>query len=160
MSTPGSEPNKVFPLGGVVKQRRHELSMNQAELAERAGISQSFLSQIERGQIELPRGRDERRKLAEALRMGHLELLMAAGIVDHGDLPSAAGPYVIASPTQVKLDQLPPESRRAVEKFIDEIWRANAANAANASKAAKPPARSTRDRARRRLTLRRASAPI
>jgi transcriptional regulator with XRE-family HTH domain len=65
-------------LGAFVRDRRRLLGLTQAELAERAGVLQASVSDLERGRVALP-GADARRRLAAALGVPHVDLLVAAG---------------------------------------------------------------------------------
>ena len=77
-------------IGRFVRDRRHELGLRQQDVAETAGISQARVAQIEAGTVKLP-GADHRRGLAKALRVSHLDLLIAAGEITPEELGSAAG---------------------------------------------------------------------
>jgi transcriptional regulator with XRE-family HTH domain len=72
-------------LGSYIKQRRAELGMSQADLTVASGVSKSHLSQIELGKIALPNA-DLRRRLAAALKVSHLDLLIAAGEISADEL--------------------------------------------------------------------------
>jgi transcriptional regulator with XRE-family HTH domain len=52
--------------------------LTQEELAQRAGLKQPTIADIERGRSKLP-GADIRRRLADALGIRHVDLLVAAG---------------------------------------------------------------------------------
>jgi transcriptional regulator with XRE-family HTH domain len=66
-------------IGHAIKTVRTKLDLDQKTVAERAGISQSFLSQVERGQREPSFSLVE--KIAEACGVPqHLLLLLAAEI--------------------------------------------------------------------------------
>lgn len=41
--------NSVLELGGALRQRRAELGLTQAQVAERAGVARSWLSKMEDG---------------------------------------------------------------------------------------------------------------
>ncbi len=77
MSTEGDAPMGV---GRVVRQRRLALGMSQKELADLAGVGPTGLSKLEVGDVALPNA-DIRRRLARALGIAHVELLIAAGEV-------------------------------------------------------------------------------
>lgn len=65
------------PLADVVRRRREELALGQAELAEKLGVSQQTVSRWEGGQaLPRPRRVDE---LAEILRLDGVRLHRAAG---------------------------------------------------------------------------------
>lgn len=66
-------------LGDYIEKRRIELGYtSQAGFARAAKISPSHLNQIEGGKIALPNA-DLRRKLARALGVRHVDILVAAG---------------------------------------------------------------------------------
>lgn len=45
---------EVERLGRLIGERRRELGLSQAELAEQAGISRAYLSEVERGRVKNP----------------------------------------------------------------------------------------------------------
>lgn len=55
-------------IGSFIRERRRELEMTQEDLEERTGITQSYLSQIERGVVARPL-RDKLDSIASALRV-------------------------------------------------------------------------------------------
>jgi transcriptional regulator with XRE-family HTH domain len=65
-------------LGAYIQDHRQRLGLTQGQLAERAGINRAHLSQIEGGRITLPSA-DMRRRIAHALGVPHIDLLVAAG---------------------------------------------------------------------------------
>ena len=70
-----SKPDVLERFGYAVKLRREELGMTQEDLAEKAGIHRTYLSDVERGTRNLSLVNIER--LAEALVMSMSELLEA-----------------------------------------------------------------------------------
>lgn len=64
--------------------------MSQAELARRSGVPVSTINRIETGVTKLPTP-EYRRKLASALGVSHLELLVQAGEITQEELGSEAG---------------------------------------------------------------------
>ncbi len=66
-------------LGEFVKKRRSELGLSQRRLAKQAGMSASYLSQIEKGATTWPKKYIA--ALARELRVGEDELAIAAGII-------------------------------------------------------------------------------
>ena len=118
----------AYPLGRLVRDKRQELGLTQMEMAERIGISQAYLSSMERGGVRMP-DVEIRRRLADVLRMTHLELLMAIDELSPEEAGQAPRPIV---PDVVrKLDALDPASRRAVERVIDDIYSAKATSGAD-----------------------------
>lgn len=77
-------------LGAYVVGIRSTRQMSQAELARRANMSASHLAQIERGNIALPSA-DVRRRLARALGVHHLDLLVAAGELEAEEISPVVG---------------------------------------------------------------------
>lgn len=114
-------------IGELVRERRLALGLSQVELARRSGISQTYLSNMERGRVQLP-DVEVRRRLAEALRMSHVDLLVAAGELEPHELPGnaeAVKPVVVG--LSAKIDELPADLRRAVERVVDDLHRFHAA---------------------------------
>jgi len=64
-------------LGQIVRQRRQELHLDQQELGQRAGMSQSAVSEIETGAITRPTEQCLS-DLATALKVTYVKLLHAA----------------------------------------------------------------------------------
>ena len=69
-----------------------ELSADRSQtvIADAAGLQRAHLSEIERGKIALPNA-DIRRRLAKALGVSHLDLLVAAGEITRAELGSVEG---------------------------------------------------------------------
>jgi len=61
-----------------IRQRREAIGQPQGEVADAAGITRPYMSQLESGKVKTP-GADIRRRLAQALGVTHLDLLVAAG---------------------------------------------------------------------------------
>ena len=74
-------------LGGAIRRRRHAASLTLATVSERAGISVSMLSQVERGLLDP--SLDTLRNIAEALGTAPFRLLAeegpVAGVVRRGE---------------------------------------------------------------------------
>jgi transcriptional regulator with XRE-family HTH domain len=74
-------------LGGAIRRRRHSASLTLATVSERAGISVSMLSQVERGLLDP--SLDTLRNIADALGTAPFRLLAEegpmAGLVRRGD---------------------------------------------------------------------------
>ena len=87
----------VSTMGAYLKERRLQLGMTQEEVAELVGTSGAYLSQIERGKVQIT-GTDLRRRLASALRLRHVDLLVAAGELAANEVPG--------EPTQFDLGSL------------------------------------------------------
>ena len=77
-------------LAEFLKAQREQSRLTQTDMAERAGMQRAHLSEIERGKIALPNA-DIRRRLAAALGVSHLDLLVAAGEITQAELGSVAG---------------------------------------------------------------------
>lgn len=75
--------------GDTVKAIRVARSMSQSELADRIGLSQSYVSMIEARQRAWSPSRDVVRAFATALGVKERELLDAAGIDRYEEVPPA-----------------------------------------------------------------------
>lgn len=117
---PWSERTTDYPLGKLVKDGRGRLGLTQMEFAERVGISQAYVSSMERGTVRMP-DVDIRRRLAGVLGMTHVELLIGSGELDAEEVSTAPGRPVV-SPLQQKIDALDPDSRRAIERIVDDVY--------------------------------------
>ncbi len=68
-------------LAGRIKELRRLASFTQQDLSRASGLSRSYISRLEMGDIALP-SRDKLRSLAGALRTSLDDLLQAAGFLD------------------------------------------------------------------------------
>lgn len=111
ISTESASPGAT--LGDWIRVSRMQQSMSQRELADRSGLSRSYLCDIERGRGAQP-SVQTLDKLAAALGVSRMELLRAAGIIE-------------PSPGQERSDRerrfaalfrdLSPKGKDAVERF-------------------------------------------
>lgn len=76
-------------LGGFIRERRTRLGLTQKDLAVSADVAQSTISDFERGHLSLSNA-DTRRRIASALGVAHVDLLIAAGELTEAELPSSA----------------------------------------------------------------------
>lgn len=73
-------PNPVSDLGGYLKDQRQQAQLSLRQLAERSGISNPYLSQIERG-LKKPSA-EILQALAKGLRISSEQLYVQAGFLD------------------------------------------------------------------------------
>jgi transcriptional regulator with XRE-family HTH domain len=92
---------RLADLGEFIREQRETASMSIRRLADLAGVSNPYLSQIERG-LRNPSA-ESLRKIAHALRLSAESLYVRAGILDSGDQPSVAD--AIAADPQLTADQ-------------------------------------------------------
>lgn len=71
---------EAMSLASFIQRRRYELDITQEDLEERTGLRQSYLSQLERGAIRNPRGRNLE-ALARGLEVSVDDLKIAMGYV-------------------------------------------------------------------------------
>jgi transcriptional regulator with XRE-family HTH domain len=88
-----------------VRARRETLGMTGVDLATQADLTKSEVSAIENGRIKLP-GADKRRRLARALRMRHVDLLVAAGELAPDEVPGTTQTAPASDPTRDRLEHL------------------------------------------------------
>lgn len=106
-------------LGAYIRRRRETLGLSQTTLVERSGVSKSHLSQIEVGKIALPNA-EIRRRLAAALGVSHVDLLVAAGEL----LPEE----IAAAQVEGIVRQAP--GSEAIHAFINQMeWTADPSRA-------------------------------
>jgi len=65
-------------LKDFIISRREDLGWNQTELANHSGVPRTTVNRVEKGTTKLPEA-DVRRKLAAALGVRHVDILIAAG---------------------------------------------------------------------------------
>ncbi len=80
-------PNPVADLGGYLKEQRQQAHLSLRQLAERTGISNPYLSQIERG-LKKPSA-EILQALAKGLRISAEQLYVHAGILDESQAQAA-----------------------------------------------------------------------
>ena len=117
-------------LGPWIIERRLQLGLTQTELAEKTGILRTTLNNIERGKVSFP-SIENRRRLADALRVRHVDLLVAAGELDdteidpidlddprwgNGLLIVLDQPLLLAKLARLTFDQ-----RQLVEQLVDQV---------------------------------------
>ena len=92
-------------LATYVIEKRSEAGLRATDLASASGLTKSYISELERGKIALPNA-DIRRRLARALGVSHLDLLVAAGEITSAELGTVAG--VVYGPDGVWIRYVPP----------------------------------------------------
>jgi transcriptional regulator with XRE-family HTH domain len=92
---------RLAELGEFIREQRETASLSIRRLADLAGVSNPYLSQIERG-LRNPSA-ESLRKIAHALRLSAESLYVRAGILDGADRPSVAD--AIAADPQLTADQ-------------------------------------------------------
>lgn len=120
MPTKWEERPTTYPLGAIVRAGRNQLRLTQQEFADRVGVSQAYISSMERGSVRMP-DVEIRRRLADALGMTHVDLLIGCRELEPEEVTSGPSRPAV-SPYQQKLDGLDPETRRTIERIIDDAW--------------------------------------
>lgn len=114
-------------IGDYIKEHRAELGLNQTELAAKAKMTRSHLAVLESGKVNLPNA-DLRRRIAQALGVSHLDVLVACGEIR----PDEIEPLQIqgVQPNDPVMDQLIEKLRRIdpaythiAEGFLDNLVR-------------------------------------
>ena len=109
-------------LGELIRKQRQQAELTLRDLAERANVSNPYLSQIERGLHE-PSVR-VLKAIANALELSAEALLVQAGLIeDDPELPKREAPTVVEA---VRADpRLNDDQRRALlsvyQSFVDEL---------------------------------------
>jgi transcriptional regulator with XRE-family HTH domain len=136
-------PISVHDLGGYLREQRQAAQLSLRQLSEVAGVSNPYLSQIERG-LKRPSA-EILQQLAKGLRISAESLYVRAGILeeqaDHGDSP------VVDVRAAVLADRRLTDRQRSVlldvyESFVGDGATGAAADAAETSPARTAPARS------------------
>ena len=139
----------VHDLGEYLREQRQSAQLSLRQLSEVAGISNPYLSQIERG-LKKPSA-EILQALAKALRISAESLYVRAGILDERTGFGGAAPVDVTD--AILADPKLSDRQRAVlldvyESFVSEPAASKAAKASRASKASKTrpapsPARSS-----------------
>jgi transcriptional regulator with XRE-family HTH domain len=133
---PKFTPISVHELGGYLKEQRQSAQLSLRQLSEVAGISNPYISQIERG-LKRPSA-EILQALAKALRISAESLYVRAGILD--ELTDLGGSAVIDVTDAILADPALNDRQRAVlldiyESFVGEPAARKAQKASKASKA-------------------------
>jgi transcriptional regulator with XRE-family HTH domain len=84
-------------LARYIIERREQLGLTQAQIADRAGLARAEMNAIEKGRIKLP-GAYKRRALASALGVRHIDLFIAAGEIEPDEVPTTNRPAIDEAP--------------------------------------------------------------
>lgn len=115
--------NRAQDIGGFIRSQREAAQVSLRQLAERAGVSNPYLSQIERG-LRKPSA-EVLAQIAKGLRVSAEVLYVRAGILEHRD-PSPVRDAVLGDPA------LTERQRQVVLEIYESFCRENAAAAAAA----------------------------
>lgn len=102
-------------LGDAIRRLRRDRGLTQEDLADRAGISQRTLSDIERGHIGLPR-MENLRALAAALGVDTGSLLLVSGYVETRRAAEELTEAIGVSPVDALTTD--PDMARLIEKLL------------------------------------------
>jgi transcriptional regulator with XRE-family HTH domain len=102
----------ITTLGSYIKARRTARGLTQEELGDMAGMSKAYISQVENGRVTLPSA-DIRRRIAKALGVTHLEMLIAAGELFEDEIATAGVVGLVQAD--------PNDPRQKFHRLIDEI---------------------------------------
>lgn len=104
-------------LGVYIKERRNQLGMRQVDLSEAIFASdRTYITQVELGRIGLP-GHDMRQKIARALHVREVDLLVAAGELDRADLDISDRVASLAE----RVNALSPEHYEILVALLDQF---------------------------------------
>lgn len=96
-------PVDLLDVGAFIRSQRERAEMSMRKLAEAAGVSNPYLSQIERG-MRKPSA-DILKQLAQALRISVETLYVRAGILPDRDHSTSTVPEAIESDSLLSDDQ-------------------------------------------------------
>ncbi len=82
-------------IGELVKQRRQALRLTQVQLGERTGLTQDYISKLERGTIDMPQ-RGTLQVLGRTLDIPMADFFRAAGVMEGGEEPQPSPPMQLA----------------------------------------------------------------
>lgn len=81
-------------MGQFVRERRLALGLSQTKLAQLASVPRETVNRLEAGKVALPTS-DARRRLAKALGVRHVDLLVAAGELLPEEIPAEGAPRAL-----------------------------------------------------------------
>jgi transcriptional regulator with XRE-family HTH domain len=120
----GEARTRVSDLGGFLREQRQQARMSLRQLADAAGVSNPYLSQVERG-LRRPSA-EVLQQIAKGLRISAEALYVRAGLLEQTDgseVPAAvaADPYLTERQKRVLLDVYASlVAARADEAAVDE----------------------------------------
>lgn len=123
----------VGNLGEYLREQRRTAQLSLRQLAEAAGVSNPYLSQIERG-LRKPSA-EVLQQVAKALRISAETLYVRAGILDERELDELETRAVIVADPSINERQ-----KQVLLQIYDSFRKENAADAANADAAAQAAA--------------------
>src|SRR5437899_11753883 len=94
--TVGVNPVNVGSIGEYIREQREQAKISLRQLAQAAGVSNPYLSQIERG-LRKPSA-EVLQQIAKGLRISAEALYVQAGILEDRPTDSAVHPAVLADP--------------------------------------------------------------
>jgi transcriptional regulator with XRE-family HTH domain len=107
-------------LGDYLKEKREASGLNQTELSKRAGVPRETVNRIENDKTQLPFA-DTRRRLAKALGVSHLQLLIAAGEITEQEIAATGAVGVIERDPNDRRERLIQRIREMPDGFgVDE----------------------------------------
>jgi transcriptional regulator with XRE-family HTH domain len=126
IDSPGGPAKRMLAIGEFIREQREQAEVSMRQLARLAGVSNPYLSQIERG-LRKPSA-DILQQIAKGLRISAEQLYVRAGILEtrHGD------PELVAA---ILADQVLTERQKQVLVEIYESFRRE-----NKQASADPPA--------------------
>ncbi|MBI3699658.1 MAG: helix-turn-helix transcriptional regulator [Afipia sp.] len=113
-------PGKIVSLGKLLKTIRSVRGHSLRTVEEATGISNAYLSQLERGEAQNP-APDKLHSLADFYVIPYNDLMRAAGYLQTAETPQGAGVNARTSAIQAALMSatLSPEEEDAVVKYIE-----------------------------------------
>ncbi|MVA77724.1 helix-turn-helix domain-containing protein [Auraticoccus sp. F435] len=129
-------------LGEFIAAQRRQAGVSLRQLAESAGVSNPYLSQIERG-LRRPSA-EVLQQLAKALQVSAETLYVRAGLLDPQEQPAPAADGVSTVPAAVLADRLlTGRQKQIILDVYDSFVDAARSRAASTPAAATPPAAGT-----------------
>jgi transcriptional regulator with XRE-family HTH domain len=126
--TEGMRNVTVNSIGEYIREQREQAKISMRQLAQSAGVSNPYLSQIERG-LRKPSA-DILQQIAKGLRISAEALYVQAGILEDRPADSGVRSALLADP------QLSERQKQVLMEIYESFRRENAAAAADAAEAA------------------------
>ena len=139
--TEGMRNVNVNSIGDYIREQREQAKISMRQLAQSAGVSNPYLSQIERG-LRKPSA-DILQQIAKGLRISAEALYVQAGILEDRPADSGVRSALLADP------QLSERQKQVLIEIYESFRRENAAAASRSGYGIGRPGRADRRRARR-----------